>query len=475
MENQGSSIITALGAGSGIDFTRLAADLSQASYDPQRNNITARTEALEARISAASQLRSSLTNLASALGTRVRTGDLAPTPSLGNPAIADVSTTSGIAPQGSYSLEVTQLAQGQTLASQSYTSGDDLVGAGTLNIRFGTVDGASFTEDTGQTALAIDVTAQDTLSSLASKISSGSDGKLFAYVAEGANGAQLVIKGEDGAANGFVLEPTGGSGTGVAGDLGFLGWNPASDAGELRQASRDATFSFDTVELTSPSNTVTGLPEGISLNLKATNVGSPTTLSFSNSTGAITSVMSDLVAALNDVVGQLAQETGGIGGTLSNDAGARELRRDLSALAGQTVIPSAGEGEPSTLGDLGLRITREGTFEFDSERLDQTLTNDPEATAAMFTAGAFGVFATIDKLARDNTLSSDPGSLGGSVARYQGQIERNSERLERIAENQESLRNRLTRSFVAAQTRVSNSQSTLSFLQQQVEAFNSQS
>lgn len=471
MENQGSSIINALGVGNGIDFVQLASDLSEASFAGRRNNIEARNETLEARISSAALLRSSMLDLASALGDRVRNGDLAPTPNLGNPAVANVSTTSGIVPQGSYSLEVTQLAQGQTLASQSYGTGSDLVGAGTLNIRFGAVDGATFTQDPEQTALAIEVTADDTLSSLASKISTQSDGKLFAYVSEGTNGAQLIVKGEDGAQSGFVLEPTGAGGGAAPGDLSYLAWNPASDAGELRQSANDALFSLDTVQMSSPSNTVTGLPEGIGLTLNQTNVGAPTTLSFNNDPGAITSVMNDLVAALNDIVGLLGQEASGIGATLSNDSGARELRRDLSALSSEVVMPSAAEGDPSTLADLGLRITREGTFELDTERLNATIEASPDGTAAMFTAGAFGVFATIDGLARENSLRSDPGSLGGSLERYQDQIERNDERLARIAEDQESLRSRLTRNLVAAQGTVTTSQSTLSFLQQQIDAF----
>jgi flagellar hook-associated protein 2 len=474
MENQGSSIIQALGAGSGIDFIQLANDLSEASFEPRRANLESRNAALEAQISAASLIRSSINDLASALGDRVRNGDLSPQPSLGNPAVADVTTTTGIAPQGTYSLEVTQLAQSQTLASQSYTAGTDLVGEGTLNIRFGTISGASFTEDTDQVALAIEVTADDTLNSIASKISSESDGKLFAYVAEGSNGAQLVIKGEDGAQSGFVLEPSSAGGSATPGDLSYLAWSPATDTGELRQASQDAVFSLDTVELTSSSNSVTGLPEGIGLTLNATNVGAPTTLSFGTNNEAISAVMTDFVAALNDVVLLLNQEASGLGSTLGNDSGARGLRADLSGLANEVVMPNAEEDEPSTLGDLGLSITREGTFQLDSERLNATLSASPDGAAAMFTAGAFGVFATIDNLARDNTLFSDPGSLGGSVTRYEAQIERNDERLERVAENQEALRNRLTRSFIAAQSNVTQSQSTLSFLQQQIDAFNSQ-
>lgn len=475
MENQGSSIISALGAGSGIDFIQLANDLSEASFAPRRANLETRNTALEAQISAAALLRSSLNELASALGDRVRNGDLAPQPNLGNPTIADVTTTTGISPQGSYSLEVSQLAQGQTLASQSYGTGSDLVGEGTLNIRFGTVDGASFTQDTDQTALAIDVSADDTLVSLAAKITNGSDGKLFAYVAQGSNGAQLVVKGEDGAQNGFVLEPASAapSTTATPGDLSYLGWSPATDAGELRQGAQDAVFSFDTVELTSPSNTVTGLPEGIGLTLNATNVGAPTTLGFDANDAAIRAVMTDFVAALNDVVNLLGQESSGLGSTLGNDSGARGLRADLSSLTSQVVMPNADDDEPSTLADLGLSITREGGFQLDTQRLNDTLTNSPDGAAAMFTAGVFGVFATIDNLARDNTLRSDPGSLGGSITRYEAQIERNEERLARVADNQASLRSRLTRSFVAAQSNVAASQSTLSFLQQQIDAFNS--
>jgi flagellar hook-associated protein 2 len=474
MENPGSTIISRLGAGSGVDFLQLANDLSEATFAFQRESLQSRNDTLEARISSAALLRNSLTNLASALGDRVRNGDLAPRPQIGNPSVATVSSTPGAIPRGSYSLEVTQLAESQTLASRAYGSAGNLVGEGTLTFRFGSVDGASFAEDSDRPALAITVEASDTLASLATKISSQSGGALTAYVANGSTGAQLIIKGEDGEASGFVIDAvsSAASSTNTPGDLTYLGWDPASDAGELRQDARDAVFLLDTVERASASNRVTDLPEGITLDLTATNTGAPTTFSFANDTSAITDVMNDFVVALNDVVNLLNQEGAALGGTLGSDAGARELKRDLARLTSEVVMPFANDGEPSTLGDLGLRITREGTFELDSAALAQTLEESPEVTAAMFTAGPFGVFATLDGLARDNTLRSDPGSLGGSLVRFEGQIERNEERLARIAEDQESLRARLTNNFIAAERRIAASQSTLSFLQQQIEAWN---
>ncbi|MEO0464039.1 MAG: flagellar filament capping protein FliD [Pseudomonadota bacterium] len=470
MENPGSSIISALGAGSGINFTQLADDLSEASFGFQRDTLEDRNARLEAQISAASVLRSTLTGLSSALGDRIRTGDIAARPSIGNSSVARVSIQPGTAPSGSYDLEVTQLADAQTLVLPAFSSADDTVGEGDLRIRFGTVSGASFTEDTEQAALDIEVSATDTLSDLADKINSASEGALQAYVANGTGGAQLVIKGDDGAVNGFVLEPTSSnaSPTDTQGDLTYLGWSPASDSGELQATAQDALFRFDTVAMRSATNQVTGLPEGITLNLDSTNIGAPTTISFTQDQAAITQVMTDFAAALNDVVALL---NGGEEGdtSLLNDPGARELRRDLSRLTNEIVMPGAAEGDPSTLADLGLSLTREGTFRIDTARLNTTLQENPEGAAAMFTTGPRGVFATIDNLARDNVAIGDPGSLGGSVTRLEAQIARNDERLERVAEQQDALRTRLTRDLARAESAIASSQSTLDFIRQQFE------
>lgn len=475
MDNPGSSIISALGAGSGVDFIRLADDLSEASFAFRRQTIQSQNETLEARISSAALLRSTLSDLASAIGDRLRGGDLVPRAQLGNPSVARVATTPGITPSGNYSLEVSQLAAGQTLVSKTYADADALVGAGTLRVRFGTVDGGNFNEDSQTAPLEIAVDDADTLSTLAQKINTASGGAIEAYVANGANGAQLVMKGEEGAASGFTLEGDSGGllSSNAPGDLSYLSWRPATNSGELRQTAQDALFALDTVELSSPSNIVTGLPEGMTLTLTATNVGAPTSLDFDNDSGAISNFMNDFVAALNDLSGLLNEEAAALGGALGADGGARELKRDLARLTGEIVMPSATGQEPRTLADLGLSLNRDGTFRLDSERLEETLATSPDAAAAMFTTGPFGVFATIDGIARDNTRRSDPGSLGGSVLRYEAQVTRNDDRLANIAEQQEDLRTRLTRELAAAERRVSNSQSTLSFLQQQIDAWNS--
>ena len=471
MTNPGSSIISALGAGSGVDFIRLAEDISAASFAFQRDTVTARREALEAQISAAGQLRSAINSLAGALGDRIRNGDLAPRGELGNPGIARVGIPAGLSPRGTFSLEVTQLAQGQTLVGRSFASRDDLVGAGTLTLRFGTIDAGAFTADAARDPLQITVTADDTLATLADRITRDSGGAVSAYVATGPTGAQLVMKGAEGAASGFVVEAAGAGGAAAPGDLSYLGWSPASDAGELRTTARDAAFLLDTVAMTSPTNRVTGLPGGFTLTLAATNTGAPTSLTFASNTDAISGVMGDFVAALNDIVAQVNELAAPLGGALGSDPGARELRRDLAGLAGRVIMPGAAPGEPRTLADLGLVLNRDGTFRLDSARLDRALADTPDAVTAMFTTGPSGVFATIDRFARETGLAFDPGSLGGSLRRLENQLASSDERLTAIAEQQEALRERLTRQFAASERRVAASQSTLSFLRQQVDVW----
>ena len=58
--------------------------------------------------------------------------------------------------------------------------------------------------------------------------------------------------------------------------------------------------------------------------------------------------------------------------------------------------------------------------------------------------------------------------MGGSITRYTSQLEQLTERREKIAEQQEALRERMVKNFAAADTRVAASQSTLEFLKNQI-------
>ena len=96
----------------------------------------------------------------------------------------------------------------------------------------------------------------------------------------------------------------------------------------------------------------------------------------------------------------------------------------------------------------------------------------PAAVSAMFTTGFDGVYSTLDKLGRSMSAVSDPGSLAGSLARLTKQKTTLATEKTDLADKQEKLRQQLATRFAGVDTRVSASQSTLTFLKGQIAAWN---
>lgn len=471
-----SSLVTQLGGGSGIDMTALANTLATAQFASRKANLDTQNTKLTAQISAASNLKSELLTLDTSLGTLVRSGSLAPTPSVANSTVATTSLSGSSTPSGSYSLEVDKLATNQQVATSAYASSKSTLGGGTLTLRFGTVSGSSFTEDTTHSAVDITIADGASLSDVAQKINSANAG-VTAYISNTTSGAQLVLKGAQGASNGFVLEAsdssTGTSST-TSSSLSNLAWNPsAQGTGQLLQAAGDAAYKVDGLSMTSASNTITDAIPGVKMTLTGTNVSAPTTVSFADATETVASSMQDFVDALNTVVSDLNTATA-IGGDLAGDNGARSLKQSLSLLASTTIMPNA-TGTAKTLGDLGLKLEQDGTFSLDSDRLTATLSSDPQGVAAMFTTGVYGVYASVDKIYRNTISTTDSNSLASSIARWtKSQTEVTSDESD-LATQQETLRTQLVARFSASETRISSFNSTKSMLENQIAQWNKSS
>ncbi len=445
----------------------LASNLAEAQFAGRLARIDSRSELLDRQISSAATLKSQIVQLAASIGDRVRTGDLSSQPGIANPGVAAVSRGLGSG-SGSYNLEVTALAAAQTLVSPGLAGATTPVGAGTLTLRFGSFAGGNFTADPARQAPTITIPAGATLNDAAAAIN-GANAGVTAYVATGANGAQLVLKGGEGAANAFVLEASEDP---ANPGLSALTWDGAADPARLANAAADAAFRLDGVAMTRGSNQIDNVAPGLSLRLTGTNPGTPTAIRFSDPASAVSGFMQDLTAALNEFAATLNKATDPMSGELARDSGARALRSTLAQLASTTIMPSAEPGEPRTLGELGLAINRDGTYRLDTARLSATLKAAPNGVTGMFTAGLYGVFATIDRIARNASTTGNPGSLGGSVVRYTAKRSDLGTERSTLAEAQEALRAQLTARFAKTDTRVGGSRSTLSFLQGQIDAWN---
>ena len=447
-------------------MSALAESLATAQFAARIDRNAARSDTVERQLSAAATLKGQFAQLVSAVGERVRTGDLSVQPQIANSAVAAVSR-GAVGGSGTYSLEVTALAAAQVIKSPPLGAATTVIGAGSLTLRFGSIASGTFSEDPGHAATAITIPSGSTLAGVASAINAARAG-VTAYILNGDDGAHLMLKGTTGASNAFVLEAAETPGEG---GLAVLAWTPAEPSRQLGAAT-SAALKVDGLAMVSASNTIADLVPGLSLTLTGTNPGAPTTVRFSDPASAVTGFMADLTSALNELVAELNKDVDPLTGELSRDTGARALRRAMSGLAGATIMPGAGAGQPATLADLGLATNRDGTFRLDAARLAASAKAAPAGVSAMLTNGIFGVFATLDKLGRAAASTSDPGTLAGSLRRLSEQKTKLAAEKTDLAAAQDKLRAQMITRFAGTDARVGASRATLSFLKNQIDAWN---
>ncbi len=468
----GAQLVTSLGLGTGINMSTLATQMAQASYATANTNLTNQLSAVQVQISEASTLQNNVASLVSSFASLVNGGSLSASPTVTDATVATASLPPGASGAGSsYSLEVSNLASAQVLSSPGLSSANATTGSGTLTIQFGTMSGTSFAADTTQSPVNITVNQGDSLSQIAASIN-GAGAGVTAYVATTSTGAQLVMKGLTGANSAFTVSATENSSDP---GLSALAWNPATGTtSRLAEKAQDASFSIDGIAQTSASNTVANAAPGLSLVLTGTNIGAPTTISYSDPSSAITNAMTNLTSALNTIVGTMNTDLApSANGSLTNDGGARALSAQLAQLPGATIMPGAAAGAPSTLADLGLVVAKDGTYTLDSTKLQSALTKNPTAVAAMFTNGLYGVYGTLENMSMAISSTTDPGSLAGSVTTYTAKQTSLTSQQSQIATEQSNLQAQLISQFANANSSVAASKSTLTYLQNQIAAWNS--
>ena len=470
----GAQILTSLGVTSGTTLSALAPSIAKAEYASQNDALSTQLTKVQLQISEASQLQSDLLSFQSSLSSLIDGGNLLPSPTVGNASVATATLPVGSAGStSSYSLEVTQLAQAQVLASTS-TATNATVQGGTLTFNFGTIANGGFSADSTRAATSITIADGASLAQVAASINGAAIG-VTAYVATNATGQQLVLKGTQGAAQAFTLSASA-SGTGTASGtnaLSTLAYDPSTGGTyTATQSATDAAYKLDGIARTSTTNAIPNAAPGLSLTLTGTNTGNPTTVSYSSPAANISTAMQNITAALNALVTELNTDTSASSGGLYNDSGAQSTARQLAALAGATLMPNATGGDPRTLADLGLSVNKDGSFTLDTTKLAKILSTNGTGVAAMFTKGVNGVYAKVNTMVSALTTSTDPGSLAGSVTRYTALQTTVTTQQAALALLQSKLQDRLTAQYAATDATVAGYNSTLSYLKQQIASWN---
>lgn len=433
--------VTSLGVGSGLDLEGLVTQLMAVERQPL-TALQKKETAVNAKISALGALKSKLADLQTAAkGLVPSTGQSALakfatfTATAADTTIATASATTG-AVAGTYSLNVTKLAQAQRFVSSAPPALAPAAGD-TLSFSFAT-DGV-----TRNKTITLD-SSNASLTGLRDAINNANMG-VSATIVNGTNGAQLILTGEEGLDNEITL---GGS-----------------LAASLPQtiAAQDAEFELNGIPATSSTNKVSDVLDGVTLNLAK--LGSTTiTVSQDNATG-LTDALNKFIEAYNAT--NTLMRTQGAYDESTKTAGALQgnstLRDAQSAMRSLVFsVTAGGTSAFQRLSDIGISVQSDGSLKLDSSKLTSALAAD-----------AGGVANLVAKVgsAYNDKLEFIVGSSGS----IQIATDSANRILRDYADRQAALELRLTnvetryrKQFTALDTLIANLNKTSSYLAQQL-------
>ncbi len=453
-----ASIVKTLGSGSGLDTAAIVAALVDAQYSVKNKQLSDKSDALTAQISAVAKLKSGITSFDAALKTLVKGGSLATQPTSSATSVLTIAATGSVSVAGlNARVTVGRLAAAQAATTNTAVSRTAAFRAGTLNVTIG-----------GTTTPITIGSADATLDGVAARINAAGVG-LTATIVTDSGGARLTIKGASGAANAFTIDgaDTDPSATGMS--LANLAVGASATGTTIGTTAADAEVTLDGATFRRATNSVTDLIPGVRLDLQGTGA---TTLGATPPTANISSAVSDFVSAFNELHTTLATELDPKTGELRADPAARDLIRSLGSLT-TTALSTNTTGAPRTLADLGIRTERDGSLSVDAVALTRALARYPDAVEAMFAdgTGASGgglsaALSAIATKATDRTYGFDAESTSYTDAK-----QKISDAQTAAAAAATAMSTRLTAQFATMDTRVAAYKSTQDFLKQQVDAW----
>jgi flagellar hook-associated protein 2 len=451
-----TATITSLGVGSGLDLDSILESLEESKTTSLLDPITAQEESVEAEITAYGTLTSALTTLQTAVEA-LSDASLyeSLTTTLSGSGVTAATTSEAEA--GTYTLQVTQLAQAQTLTADGVADKTTALGTGTLTIQVGTDDAIDITLDS----------SNNTLEGIRDAINDADAGVTASIVNDGTDTPYRLVLTSD------------NTGTDSEMTVTYTGTDSSDDAttlfGNLTETAtaQNAELTLNGISITSQSNTVEEALQGVTLSLSAT--GSSQTLTIAQDTDSILDAITTFVDAYNSYVSTVDTLTAydadaDTAGELLGDSTTRRISTQLS-----TDLYSAIEGGAySYLSQLGISLEVDGTLTIDEDTLTAALEDDADAVSAFFigTDDSTG-FITQMSSDLDNYLDEDDGLIVAKTDSLATKLEELEERYEEKQALIDSEMARWTDEFTQLDTLISSLTSTADYLTTQFDALNS--
>ena len=384
----------ALGVGSSLDVNGLVTQLMAAEQQPL-NALATKEAKYHSQLTAYGSLKGALSSLQSSVATLTNPAKFsAVSASIADTTLASVSASSSAMP-GSYSINVTQLAQSQKLQSTAFAATSTTIGTGTLNISFGTYtdDLTGFTINSSKASKSITIGAsQSSLSGVRDAINAANVGISANIINDGTYGNRLVITSTDsGASNALnitVADSSDGSNTDNAGlsQLAYDGTLTSHMTQPIGMGPKDALLTIDGIEIKKPSNSIADAVTGMTVNLLKTGT---TNLTVNYDTKIIQSTIQTFVDSyntLNTTINKLSNydAANNTASVLTGDSTLQSLKSQLRQVF-NAALSTAGGGL-TTLSDIGITFQRSGSLALDSTKLNTILKNSSKDVSTLFAA-----------------------------------------------------------------------------------------
>lgn len=374
----GVDILNSMGA-SRFDVRLMAQTLAEADVSAKRSIIERNETRYNSKLSGFDLLQQAFNGFKSQVTTITDISNFQKQAATSSDSSVFEASVTGAPANGVYQIEVQSLAKAHTLATQTeYASTNSVIGEGTLTFNVG-----------GSTT---DITIDGTNNSLAGirDAVNNADIGVNATVVNVGTGYKLMFSAaQTGAGNAMDISVTDndGNNTDAAGLSNLITANMDETV-----AASDATIVVNGLTVNNSSNNVSGVIDGVTLNLKSADVGSTKTLEIKQDTDGLEEAVSDFVElfnALDEIIDNLGSyETPDEDsedetlGSLSGDSALRTVKSQIRE-AMIDAIPGLS-GSIQSLGDIGITSELDGTLSLDSSKLSTALANDPKAVGQLF-------------------------------------------------------------------------------------------
>lgn len=451
---------------SSIDVTSIVSQLMEVERGPV-NKLSKKSASYETQLSVFSGLKSNIATFQDAVKGLKDSGSFQSFSTSSSNASAITASAGSAATAGSYTVNISSLAQSQQLVASGQASTSAAIGAGgttTLSFDFGTISNGSFNTGTGTytgasftsngngiQTVTIDNT-NNTLEGIRDAVNSAKIGVTATIVNDGGTSPyRLAFSSASGSANSMSIA--------VAGDASLSNLLSHDPAGTQNLAetltAQNANFTLNGMAITKSSNVVTDAIEGVTLNLGSVTTNS-VNVTVNKDTAAIREAANTFISQYNTLISTLRSLSAFGGGSLAGDPAVRQMITELTDIVAGTV---AG-GSLETLSSVGITTQVGVGLALDSTLFNNAVDSNLDDLANLFTssegfATKFDEWATI---ALNSTVDIRTSNIKDAISGIESEILLREVRLASLEKRytaQFSNLNRVLASLSAQQTFIS--------------------